>query len=92
MPASRLSAQAAKRISCDVSKRLTRDTASNARSSFDTVRAAAPPARPPRATFAIGSSAMRQIGQSPGDDDVTSGCIGQTNDGCAEAAAAAGAC
>jgi hypothetical protein len=33
---------------------------------------------------------MRQIGQSPGDDDFTSGCIGQTNDGCAEAAAAAG--
>jgi hypothetical protein len=33
---------------------------------------------------------MRQIGQSPGDDDVTSGCIGQTNDGCADAAAAAG--
>src|SRR6185436_7641905 len=76
---------------CAVSKRLTRDTASNARSSLDTVAscsAAGSVATP--ATFAIGSSAMRQIGQSPGDDDFTSGCIGQTNDGRADAAAAAG--
>src|SRR3954467_4109915 len=87
MPASGLSAQAAPRISCAISNRLTRDTASNARSSFDTV-ASCRAAGSAVATFAIGASAMRQIGQSPGDDDVTSGGMGQTKDGRAAAAAA----